>query len=78
MNQKTDGFTPMQQLFVGYGQNWCSNERPEYLTLSARVDEHAPDKARANGVVRNMPEFAGTFGCKKGSPMVAAKQCRVW
>ena len=59
MNQKTDGFTPMQQLFVGYGQNWCSNERPEYLTLAARVDEHAPDKARANGVVRNMPEFAG-------------------
>ena len=78
MNQKTDGFTPMQQLFVGYGQNWCSNERPEYLTLSARVDEHAPDKARANGVVRNMPEFATAFGCKKGSPMVAAKQCRVW
>jgi len=78
MNGKTDGYTPSQQLFLGYGQNWCENARPEYQALAARVDPHAPDKMRANGVVRNMPEFAAAFGCKKGSPMVAAKQCRVW
>ncbi len=78
MNQKTDGFTPIQHLFIGYGQNWCENQRPEYQMLAARVDPHSPDKARANGVVRNMPEFAAAFGCKKGAPMVAAKQCRVW
>lgn len=78
VNGKTDGYTPMQQLFVGYGQNWCDNERPEYQVLAARVDPHAPDKTRANGVVRNMPEFAAAFGCKKGQAMVSAKQCRVW
>jgi putative endopeptidase len=78
MNGKTDGYTPIQQLFLGYGQNWCNNARPEYKALAARVDPHSPDMIRANGVVRNMPEFAAAFGCKKGSAMVAAKQCRVW
>lgn len=75
---KIDGYTPMQQILLGWAQNWCSNQRPEMLRMAARVDPHSPDRARANGVVVNMPEFASAFGCKKGAPMVAAKQCRVW
>lgn len=78
MNQKTEGYTPMQQLFLGWGQNWCSNERPEMMRMLAQVDPHSPDRARANGVVVNMPEFAAAFGCKKGAPMAPVKQCRVW
>jgi putative endopeptidase len=74
----TDGFTPMQQLFLGWAQNYCSDNRPEMLRMAALVDPHSPDRVRANGVVVNMPEFGVAFGCKKGAPMVAAKQCRVW
>ena len=78
MKQKTDGYDPMQLLFLGWGQSWCSNERPEMLRMMAQVDPHSPDRARANGVVVNMPEFGQAFGCKKGAPMTPVKQCRVW
>ena len=25
-----DGFTPEQRFFLGFGQIWCENRRPEY------------------------------------------------
>jgi endothelin-converting enzyme/putative endopeptidase len=81
LDQKTaTGYTPKQELFLGWGQNWCSSERPEYVRLAVQVDVHSPDRIRANGVIVNMPEFGGAFGCKKGQPMSPApeKMCRVW
>ncbi len=75
-----NGYTPKQQLFLGWAQNWCSTERPEMLRMGARVDAHSPDRIRANGVVVNMPEFGRTFGCKQGQPMAPSPEtmCRVW
>jgi putative endopeptidase len=78
MQQKTDGFTPMQTFFIGWAQNWCANMRPQLLQVLARTDPHAPPPVRANRVVVNFPEFATAFGCKKGQPMAPVKQCRVW
>ncbi|HEY1964894.1 MAG TPA: M13-type metalloendopeptidase, partial [Acidobacteriaceae bacterium] len=81
LDQKTaTGFTPKQELFLGWGQNWCASERSEYLRLAVQVDVHSPDRIRANGVVVNMPEFSEAFGCKKGQLMSPApeKMCRVW
>jgi len=74
------GYTPKQELFLGWGQNWCSTERPEMLRMAVSVDPHSPDRIRANGVVVNMPEFREAFGCKVGQPMAPApeKMCRVW
>jgi len=73
-----DGFTPEQRLFVGWGQIWCENERPEFARMMATVNEHSPGKFRVNGVVGNMPEFQKAFGCKADAPMVRKPQCRVW
>jgi putative endopeptidase len=75
-----DGYTPKQELFIGWAQNWCSTERPELLRLAVQTDVHSPDRIRANGVVVNMPEFGASFGCKKGQAMAPApeKVCRVW
>jgi len=73
-----DGFTPEQRFFIGYGQSWCSAERPEVQRLRATVDPHSPAKYRANGVVSNMPEFQKAFACKAGAPMVRENRCRVW
>jgi endothelin-converting enzyme/putative endopeptidase len=81
LDQKTaSGYTPKQELFLGWGQNWCSSERPEYVRLAVQADVHSPDRIRANGVVVNMPEFGEAFGCKKGQPMSPAPEnmCRVW
>jgi putative endopeptidase len=73
-----DGFTPEQRLFVGWGQIWCENQRPENARLMAGVDPHSPGKFRVNGVVSNMPEFQKAFSCKAGAPMVRNPVCRVW
>lgn len=78
LQQKTQGLTPLQHLFLGWAQNWCSTMRPAYVRLLVQTDPHAPDHIRANAVVKNMPEFAEAFGCKKGQPMHPAKTCRVW
>jgi len=77
--QKSEAsITPEQQFFLGFAQNWCSNERPEFLRMIAQTDPHSPDRLRVRGVVVNMPEFAHAFGCKAGQPMAPVKSCRVW
>jgi endothelin-converting enzyme/putative endopeptidase len=74
------GYTPKQEFFLGYAQNWCSSERPEMLRLTVQTDPHSPDTLRVKGAILNMPEFGQAFGCKPGQPMAPApeKMCRVW
>jgi len=78
LNQKQDGYTPAQQFFLGHGQNWCGDTRPEQLRLQVQTDPHSPRQFRVNGVVQNMPEFGQAFGCHVGQPMMPANACRVW
>ena len=73
-----NGYTPDQEFFIGFAQNWCAQWRPELERLIATTDPHSPDRFRTNGVLVNMPEFSSAFGCKAGQPMVSAKACRVW
>jgi endothelin-converting enzyme/putative endopeptidase len=73
-----DGFTPEQRVFLGWGQVWCENRRPEALRLMAQTNPHSPGRYRVNGVVSNMPEFQKAFACKPGAAMVRPTQCRVW
>jgi putative endopeptidase len=73
-----DSFTPEQRFFLGFGQIWCENARPEIRRMLTQVDPHSPGRARVNGVVSNMPEFAKAFSCKAGAPMVKQPACRVW
>jgi putative endopeptidase len=80
-NQKLEpleGFTPEQRFFIGYAQQWCTNERDETKRLRATVDPHSPEKYRTNGVVSNMPEFQRAFRCKPDSAMAPKERCRVW
>jgi putative endopeptidase len=71
-------FTPRQQFFLGYGQDWCGSDRPEQVRLQVQTDPHSPSYFRTDGVVQNMPEFGQAFGCKTGQPMMPANACRVW
>ncbi len=75
---KKDGFTAPQRFYIGYAQNWCENSRPESVRAQVLSDPHSPDHFRANGAIVNQPGFAAAFGCRKGSPMVPVKSCRVW
>jgi len=73
-----DGFTPEQRFFLGWGQVWCENVRPEAARMEVTMDPHSPGEWRVNGVVSNMPEFAKAFSCKADAPMVKQTQCRIW
>lgn len=73
-----EGYTPVQEMFVGFAQDWCAQWRPELERLVATTDPHSPDRFRANGVLVNMPEFGKAFGCRVGQPMAPPKTCRVW
>jgi putative endopeptidase len=78
LNEKQDGYTPVQQFFLGHAQNWCGSTRPEQLRLQVQTDPHSPRQFRTNGVVQNMREFGEAFGCKIGQPMMPQNVCRVW
>jgi len=75
-----DGFAPEQRFFLGFGQIWEENIRPEYARLIAKTNEHPLDQFRTNGVLSNTPAFAKAFGCPAGSKMVRpeAERCRIW
>jgi endothelin-converting enzyme/putative endopeptidase len=75
---KIDGLTPEQRFFLGWGQIWCQNVRPETSRMLVQVDPHSPGRERVNGVLSNMPEFQEAFACKAGQPMVRPEACRVW
>ncbi len=75
---KIDGFTPEQRLFLGWGEIWCQETKPETKRQLALTNPHSPGKYRVNGVVSNMPEFQQAFSCKKGDAMVSENACHVW
>jgi len=74
----SDGFTPEQRFFIGWGQMWCENKSDQFARMLANVDPHSPGRFRVNGVVSNFPEFQKAFGCQAGAPMVNDPACRVW
>ena len=76
--KQADGYTPIQEFFVAYGQNWCGSIRPEQVRLQVQTDPHSPRQFRLDGVVQNMPEFGRAFGCTSGQPMMPVNACHVW
>jgi putative endopeptidase len=79
LNAKSQGgYTPQQQFFIGFAQNWCGDMRPETERVLAQTDPHSPNRFRVLGVVRNISEFGQAFGCKVGQPMEPENACRVW
>ena len=75
-----NGFAPEQRFFLGFGQIWEENIRPEYARLIAKTNEHPLDEFRTNGALSNTPAFAKAFGCSADSKMVRpkAQRCRIW
>ena len=77
-NRKTDGYTPEQRFFIGFGQVWCENSTPQAARQQALTDPHSLGKYRVNGTVQNDPDFGKAFGCKAGDAMMPVTSCRVW
>jgi endothelin-converting enzyme/putative endopeptidase len=75
-----DGFTPVQQFFIAWGQFRGDETRPETQKRMVQGDPHPVAKFRVLGPLSNYPPFAETFGCKAGSAMVRpeSERCVVW
>ena len=56
-----DGFTGPQRVFLGFGQIWRGIIRDEELRRRIATDPHSPAIYRANGPVRNVPEWYEAF-----------------
>jgi putative endopeptidase len=72
-----DGFTGVQRVFLGYGQVWRNKYRDEALRQLIATDPHSPSMYRANGAVRNVPEFYEAFDVHEGDALYLAPEERV-
>lgn len=72
-----DGFTGIQRVFLGYGQVWRNKSRDEALRQQIMTDPHSPAMYRANGAVRNVPEFYEAFDVAEGDALYLAPEERV-
>lgn len=75
-----DGLTADQRFYLGWGQSWKAKERDESLRQQVLTNVHSPEMYRANGPVRNVPEFYAAFGVKEGDKMFIApeKRVKIW
>ncbi len=72
-----DGFTGIQRVFLGFGQVWRGQYRDETLRLQIGTDPHSPSMYRANGPVRNVPEWYEAFDVKETDALYLPPEERV-
>ena len=72
-----DGLTGEQRVFLGFGQIWRSKIRDEELRRRIATDPHSPALYRANGAVRNVPEFYTAFDVQEGDALYLPPEERV-
>ena len=75
-----DGFTADQRFYMGWAQSWKAKERDDSLRQQVLTNVHAPEMYRANGPVRNIPEFYAAFSVKEGDKMFLppARRVKIW
>ncbi|CAN7939006.1 unnamed protein product [Ixodes hexagonus] len=64
-------FTPDQAFYVMSCFKWCSNRRTSGKGYST-------DELRCNVPLKNIPDFARAFGCRRNDPMNPAHKCKFW
>jgi putative endopeptidase len=72
-----DGFTVKQRVFLGFGQVWLNKYRDEALRSQIETAPHSPSSLRANGSVRNIPEFYKAFDVNETNALYLPPEERV-
>ena len=76
---KLDGFTPEQRVFLGWGQVWCENARPEARAhAGARPIRTRPAATASTASSRTCRSSRRRSRARRARPMVSANACRVW
>jgi putative endopeptidase len=75
-----DGIPADQRFYMGWAQSWMAKERDESLRQQVMTNVHSPEMYRANGPLRNVPEFYAAFGVKEGDKLFlpAGKRVKIW
>jgi len=72
-----DGLTADERFYMGWAQSWKEKERDESLRQQVLTNVHSPAMYRANGPIRNIPEFYAAFGVKEGDKLFLPPDRRV-
>jgi putative endopeptidase len=72
-----DGLTADQRFYMGWAQQWRDKMRDDAMRQQVMTNVHSPDMYRANGPLRNTPEFYEAFGVKEGDKLFLAPNRRV-
>jgi predicted metalloendopeptidase len=72
-----DGLTADERFYMGWAQSWKAKERDESLRQQVLTNVHSPEMYRANGPIRNIPEFYAAFGVKEGDKLFLPPDRRV-
>ncbi|QAS69463.1 M13 family peptidase [Oenococcus sicerae] len=73
----TDANFSSKSFFTTWATIWRMKASAEYIKLLTSIDEHAPNKLRANEPVKNFQEFFDAFHIEKGDGMYRAPADRV-
>ncbi len=75
-----DGIPADHRFYMGWAQSWMAKERDESLRQQVLTNVHSPEMYRANGPLRNIPEFYAAFGVKEGDKLFlpAERRVKIW
>jgi predicted metalloendopeptidase len=80
MGPETRKQVQAQRFFFGWAQQWRAKEREDSLRQQVLTNVHSPEMYRANGPLRNVPEFYATFEVKQGDKMFLpeGERAKIW
>ena len=67
-----------QLFFLGHANVWCLNARDEFVRNQIKFNVHSLGRYRVNVPLKNSPDFADAWSCKKGTKMNPEKKCSLW
>ena len=75
--QKINGFTPEQRLFLAWSQIWRQNVKKERAIQLVTLDPHGPNELRCNGTLSNIQDFYDVFNISSESAFFVSESERV-
>lgn len=76
-DDKIDGFTGTQRLFMAWAQGWRTKGRDEIMINRLATDPHSPPEFRCNQIVRNIDAYYEAFEVSPNDKMWLAPDQRV-
>jgi predicted metalloendopeptidase len=75
-----DGLKADQRFYAGWSQAWRGKMRDDAMRQQVMTNPHSPDRFRANGPLRNVPDFYAAFGVNEGDKLFLPpdKRVKIW